>query len=326
MAGYRIIMEGEGMKRIITAVIASLLMITILTGCNNSISGTSGKSGQTVKIGIMPDVDSLPFIVAKEAGFFKDFGVNVELIMFKGAPDRDSAFQSGNVDGVVSDLLAAIFAVNGGFDVKITSHTDGRYIFLASSQSGAKKVTDLKGKEIGLSNNTIIEYSIDAMLKSAGLKPEDIKKIPISQIPVRLEMLKSGKLGGACLPDPLATLAEESGAVAVGDTSKTGNTLGTVLFSKKSIDEKRSEITKVYEAYERAKEELNRNGDKYRPILVDKGGFPEGVKDVLKFPQYKKSYLPSEDDFESVYKWIMDKGLVKKNVDYNTIIAGEFIK
>lgn len=308
------------MKKLLSFAVSLFLLFSILAGCQ------SNKPGQTVKIGLMSDVDSLPFIIAREAGYFKDAGVNVELVMFKGAPDRDSAFQSGNVDGVVSDMLGAIFAANGGFDAKITSHTDGRYIFLASSQSGAKKLADLKGKEIGLSKNTIIEYSIDSMLIKEGLKPEDIKKTAIPQIPVRLEMLKSGQLAGACLPDPLATLAEKSGALALGDTAQTGSTLGVVLFSQKSIDSKKDEIKKVYQAYERAKEELNKNGDKYRSILVEKAGFPGEVKDIIKFPVYKKSFLPAQSDFDQVYKWIKDKNLIDKNVDYKSIVDGEFIK
>lgn len=278
----------------------------------------------TVKIGLMPDVDSLPFIVADEAGYFKEAGVNVELVMFKGAADRDSAFQSGNVDGVVSDLLAAVFASDGGFDVRIISHTDGRYIFLASSQSGAKNIRDIKGGEIGLSSNTIIEYSIDCMLKDAGLKPEDIKKTPIPQIPVRLEMLKSGKITGACLPDPLATLAEKDGAVALSDTGSSGSTLGVILFSQKSLLQKNEEIHKVYNAYEKAKEELNKNGDKYRSILVEKAGFPEEVKDTIVFPEYKKSFIPSEGDFKKVLVWMKEKQLIKKDISYSSIITREF--
>lgn len=308
------------MKRLISIMVSGILISFILAGC-----GSGKPSDKTVRIGLMPDVDSLPFIVAREAGYFKDAGVNVELDMFKGAQDRDSAFQSGNEDGVVSDMLAAIFDANGGFDVKITSHTDGKYIFLASSQSGAKTLNDLKGKDIGLSSNTIIEYSIDAMLKNAGMKPEDVIKVPVPQVPVRLEMLSSGKLAGACLPDPLASQAEKDGAVALEDTSSMDSTLGVVLFSQKALDEKKDEINKVYEAYERAKEELNKNGGKYRSILVEKAGFPESVKDTIKFPNYRKSFLPPETDFENVYKWMKDKGLVNKDIDYASITDGEFV-
>jgi NitT/TauT family transport system substrate-binding protein len=312
-------------KKFLSVIIILLFLSTIFTGCSSKSS--TGKAGKVLRIGLLQDVDSLPFIVAQENGYFSDEGVTVELQVFKSAPERDSAFQSGNVDGVVSDMLAAIFAKNGGFDAKITSHTDGRYIFLASKQSGAKNISDLKNGEIGLSKNTIIEYSVDTMLKNAGLNPDsDVKKDVIPQMPVRLEMLKSGQITAACLPDPLATMAEKDGAVPVGDTGSSGTTLGVMLFSQKSIDEKKDEIKRAYNAYERAKEELNKNGDRYRPMLVEKAGFPEPVKDIIKFPEYRKSALPSKNDFESAYKWMKEKGLVDKDIDYDSIVSREFLK
>jgi NitT/TauT family transport system substrate-binding protein len=323
-----IIYGGIKMKRILLFIIVFALLSSILTGCNynNAAQNAEPKANKTVKIGLLPDVDSLPFIVAKEAGFFKETGVSVELVTFKSAQERDSAFQSGNVDGVVSDMLAAILAINGGFKVKITSHTDGKYKLLASKQSGAKQVSDLRGGEIAISKNTIIEYSVDAMLKNKGINPEDIKKTVIPQIPVRLQMLDSGKISAACLPDPLATQAEKNGAIVLDDTGKLGNTLGVMLFSEASIKDKKDEIKRVYESYELAKEELNKNSDKYRSILVEKAGFPETVKDIIQFPKYKKSYLPTMDDFNLIYNWMKDKELVKKNIDYNNVVTKEFIK
>lgn len=73
-----------------------------------------------ITIGVMPDTDSLPFIIAAEKGFFAEEGVKVNIQQFKSAMDRDAAMQSGNLDGSVSDVLAAAFARSGGFDVRIT--------------------------------------------------------------------------------------------------------------------------------------------------------------------------------------------------------------
>lgn len=311
------------MKKLLSIIIAISLTAGILSSCSKP---SKNQEEQTVRIGIMTDVDSLPFIIAMENGYFKDAGVNAELEVFKSAADRDSAFQSGNVDGVVSDMLAVALAYNGGFGIKITSHTDGRYIFLSSKQSNAKSIADLKDKEIGISQNTIIEYSVDAMLKSEGMSPSDVKKTAIPQMPVRLEMLRSGKIAGACLPDPLATLAEKDGAVAVGDTAKSGTVLGVMMFSDKAIETKKEGIRKVYGAYERAKEELNKNGDKYRSLLVDKAGFPEEVKDIIKFPEYKKSFIPSKSNFDEVVSWLKDKKLIDKDIDYSSVVTEEFIK
>ena len=52
----------------------------------------------TVRIGILPIVDALPFFVAKEKGFFKGLPLPVELIPFRSAVERDAAFQTGKLD------------------------------------------------------------------------------------------------------------------------------------------------------------------------------------------------------------------------------------
>ena len=51
--------------------------------------------------------------------------------------DRDSALQSGNLDGAVSDMLAVAFAKDGGFDVKVTSMTDGSYKLIAGKDAAS---------------------------------------------------------------------------------------------------------------------------------------------------------------------------------------------
>ena len=126
----------------------------LVAGCSSdtqqSTDNTQEKAGgdTVLKVGLMPDIDSVPFIIAQEKGFFKDEGVTVELQHFKSAMDRDSALQSGNLDGGVSDMLAAGFAKAGGFDVKMTSMTDGNYCLIAGTANNAASISEMKGQNI----------------------------------------------------------------------------------------------------------------------------------------------------------------------------------
>ena len=85
------------MKKLLVLIIC--LGLLAVTGCTSdtqqSADNSKNASDTTLKIGLMPDIDSIPFIIAEEKGFFKDEGVNVELQHFKSAMDRDSALQSG---------------------------------------------------------------------------------------------------------------------------------------------------------------------------------------------------------------------------------------
>ena len=65
-----------------------------------------------------------------------------------------------------------------------------------------------------------MEYLADRMLVAEGLKPEEIAKIEVGQIPVRFEQLMNGNLKAAALPDPLAQGAIAGGARLIVDDTE----------------------------------------------------------------------------------------------------------
>ena len=67
----------------------------------------------------------------------------MDIQQYKSAMDRDSALQSGNLDGAISDMLAVAFAKSGGFEVKVTSFTDGSYKLIASGSDETEAVETL---------------------------------------------------------------------------------------------------------------------------------------------------------------------------------------
>ena len=239
------------MKKIIAFLFLPLLFLT--AGCG----GGSKQELGTLKIGLMPDTDSVPFIIAQEKGYFAEEGLNVELHSFKSAMDRDSALQSGNLDGAVSDLLAVAFAKDGGFDVKVTSMTDGSYKLVAAPGTEKLSVKELAGKEVAVSRNTIIEYVTDHILESNSMSGDDIAKVVIPQIPTRLELLQSSKLAAATLPEPMASVAVHNGCRFLTGSDELGINPGVILFTEKRTKKKRAEIQAMYRAYNKAVPYLN---------------------------------------------------------------------
>ncbi|MDK2933790.1 MAG: NitT/TauT family transport system substrate-binding protein [Clostridiales bacterium] len=300
------------MKKMILIVLCSFLLL-IFTGCNSQLN-------EKITIGLMPDVNSVPFIIAAEKGLFKEQGLNVETQLFMSAVERDAALQAGKIDGCVSDILAVVFARQGGFDVKMTSVTDGDYVLLASKHSNIDNIRDLKNVEIGLSTNTIIEYVTDTILTKNGLKEEEIKRMPIPKIPIRLEMLENGKIYGACLPQPLATLAEEKGAKVIATSSKQGLAPSVMVFNSDIIKQKKQAIKKIYEAYNQAVQLINDNPSSFMDLIVQKAKFPPEIRDAVQLPQYKKAELPKQEDVNEVLNWMEKKGLLKRQFKYNDMV------
>ena len=142
--------------------------ITAIILFSTSCSSDSSTDDNKLTIGILPDVDSVPFLIAQQKNFFTDEGITVDIKQFKSASERDSAFQTGNLDAVVSDMLAAEFLQAGSFDVETLMSTDGNYcIILGNGQNG----DEIIGKDVALSKNTIMEYVTDKILESKGINP-----------------------------------------------------------------------------------------------------------------------------------------------------------
>lgn len=307
-------------KRVGCLALAAAAMLAV-AGCGTgSQSAGSGKM-QELSIGLMPDTDSLPFLIAEEKGYFADEGVKVDLKPFKSAMDRDSAMQSGHLDGAVSDMLAAAFAKDGGFDVKVTSSTDGSYKLIAGKAEPAADVKGLRGKDVSVSRNTIIEYVTDEILAKDGLKGDDINKVIIPQIPTRLEMLQNGKLAAATLPEPMASIAIYNGGRLLKSSDDLGINPGVILFTDKATKDKQKEIQAMYRAYNRAVDYLNSaSREEYIDFVIEKAGFPPAAKEALKLPTYHKAALPKEQDVTDCIKWLNDKDLVKETYGYDDLV------
>ena len=65
-------------------------------------------------VGLMPAVDAAPMLLAAERGYFAAEGVEVELVVFASASERQVALQTGAVDGTITDLVAFVYNVQGG--------------------------------------------------------------------------------------------------------------------------------------------------------------------------------------------------------------------
>ena len=318
------------MKKILLYLLTSITIFTF-TACGKSkeTNNTAAENApkKTITIGVLPDTDSVPFVIADKKGYFEKAGVQVKIEQFKSAKDRDSAFQSGNLDGVITDVLAVTFAKEGGFDVKITSKTDGNYKLLAGKSSGIDSVDKLKGKSVAISQNTLIEYATDKLLEYAKYTEKDIRKEVVPQIPVRLEMLQYGKVDAATLPEPMATLAVKNGAVVIDSTDKHGINPGVMAFTSKAMKESSKEIKAVYEAYNQAVDYINKEAvASYVDILIKEIGFPEDMKDSIVLPKYTKAQMSKEKDVTEVLEWMKSKSLIKNSYQFKDLINEEFVK
>ena len=311
------------MKKLLFLVSVLVMIVLSAAGCGNTADKTAGnKELQEINIGLMPDIDSVPVIMAQEKGYFAEEGLKVNIQQFKSAMDRDAALQSGNLDGAISDMLAVAFAKSGGFDVKVTAFTNGSYKLIAGKDAEVNSIHDLIGKDVAISKNTIIEYVTDQITATNNMPENSLNKVVIPQIPTRLEMLQNGKLAAATLPEPMGSIAIYNGCKYITGSDELGINPGVMMFTSKAVESKKAELQAFYRAYNKAVAYLN-DTDKaqYMDIVIEKSGFPAAAKDALVLPKYRPAGLPKQQDVTDCLTWMNQKNLIKQNYTYDDIVV-----
>ncbi|MCF7952674.1 MAG: ABC transporter substrate-binding protein [Spirochaetales bacterium] len=274
-----------------------------------------------IRIGILPDADSLPFLVAEHEGLYEDFGAPIELVNFRSPVERDAAFQAGKLDGMIGDTLGALFLEQGGEDITVTSNTSGRYGIAAAPGSDVSSLEDMKNEPIGISSNTIIEYAVHALFSKAGIADDHVSVQAVAKIPIRMELLLQGAISGACLPEPLYSLVIARGAVPVQDTTALKSAPGILLFSSEIVKERKEALQAIYLAYDAAGKRIDADPDAYRDFLVDHAGFPPDVRDSYDFVTYGRLYIPGEEEIAEVEGWMLEKNLLDEPLAYEELVS-----
>ena len=303
-------------------IVSILLIIGICISCSGS------KKDNTITLGVMSSMDYLPLAIAQREGYFEKHGVNVSIQKFISATERDVALQSGVVDGVVTDYTSAALVNAGGFDLKLTSKCQAPFYIVSGKETGINNLSELKGKKIAVSQNTVIDFCVDVALNSVGLAETDVEKVEINKIPLRLEMLRNNKIDATGLPDPLGLIAESEGNKLLVSMDSLGYTVTGIVFTQKAIDDKGEAIKLMYKAYNDGVDYLKSHSiNDIKDILVKDMRFPENLVNQAQIPAYTIAQAPasSDKDIQEVIKWLIGRKLIPESFDAANMIDNRFV-
>ena len=297
------------------------LFALLFSTCTNK-SSEQDNDETHLYIGVMSSMDYLPLAVAQEYGFFEKEGISVDINKFYSANERDAAFQSENLDGTILDYTGAAIQRAGGINLKLTSQCDGSFVLIAGEESGVTTIPDLVDKRLAVSRNTVIDFCTDFLLQASNISPDYVEKVEINKIPLRLEMLRNGKIDATMLPDPFATIALQSGGKKIIDINDMDLRVTGIAFHDDVIATKEGAIKSFYRAYNQAIELINsKPSSDFNDLLVAEIGVPLELVGTIKLPKYTKAQLPQENDLQLVDKWLKTKELVPADFDINSLIA-----
>jgi NitT/TauT family transport system substrate-binding protein len=286
----------------------------------------------TIRIAVLPVLDTLPLYVAESQGFFAEHNLQVEFVPVASAPERDQLMQAGQVDAMLNEVVSTLFynAEQPRITIvrfaRVATEEYPLFRILAAPGSGIQQVADLKGVPIGISDGTVIEYTTDRLLEHAGFSPQDIAYQSVPKIPDRLALLGSGQLLAANLPDPVASLALLNGAsVVLDDTSYPEISHSVYSFSRTFLEQNPQAVRVFLAAVEEAVTAINADKTRWDELLIARALLPEALIGSYTLPDFPTASVPSLAQFNDAHEWAKAKGYISLPMQYADSVDASFL-
>lgn len=313
------------------SVVAALLLST---GCRQ-------KSGlRTYKIGLGPFVGFGPLYLARDKGFFKDVGIDAELVVLTGLAERNSALKAGRIDALAAPV--DYFVLSAGNNLKATiamaiDDSNGADGIVANAS--IKTIADLRGKTVAFQRGLPSEFFLRALLQQNGLSLKDIK-------PVDMETAQGGaafiskQVDAAVLWDPWLTKASQQGNGHILASSKDYPNLivDCLGFNQRVVANSPQDVQAIVNAVLKAIDYWKAHPDEANAIMA-----PYFQVDASKYAQIlegidfcdlarNKKYFGTQQDPGPIFKvaerasaiWL-DAKVIAEPVKPEDIISVEFI-
>jgi len=282
----------------------------------------------TLKIGSLPRVFDMVLYTAQQEGIFEKNNIKVEIVPFTSVVERNTAFLAGQLDGFVDSIWEAVNIDKDQEICKVVGHNlmPDMFVLVASPSAGITSPEQLKGKEIGTSTGTIMEYALNSLLASAGVSSKDITASNVPKMPLRLEMLMQGKLPAALFTPPLSAQALSGGAVKLLDDSRQQLAGPGLIFSVNAVDTKKTGVTGFVNSWQQTVKLINADPEKYRSLLVSTAMVPEALAATYQVPAFPEVRIPTEAEVKTLADWMKSNGLITADIPYSRVVDKSFIK
>ena len=297
------------------------LFVFCLIGCGTEPDNTgSQKKSEKIKIGYIPIADCSQIFIAQEKGFFKDEGLDIELVSFQGGPQILEALGGGSINIGFSNLVSLALANEKGIDfraitggpVEEANHIENA--ILVSKNSNIKSAQDLTGKKIAINaKKNIIELMVKEYLRKYNVDINSIQFVE-AKFPEMQNALKANQVDAIAIIEPFVT-------VALKDTSivKLANYINDVIprleissyhSSLKWIDANHETIKKFQNAMSVATKYCLENPDEVKKTLTIYSKVEPKILNEAMMPTFIDKI--SEDNFQVlIEKMKRDSMLVK---------------
>jgi NitT/TauT family transport system substrate-binding protein len=171
-----------------------------LAGC-----GKEDRQPRRLRVGLIPRFTLAPLYLADELGFFREAGLQVELLPFQDAPAMLTLLVGGGIQaafviptaGFLNAVLrGARLRIVASRDIAVPSCTTGGAVFghVKSFPNGLRDLRALKGKRVAVHGlMSLPAFFLDQLLASAGMTTTDIRLVFMSY-PEAAAAVTAGKI------------------------------------------------------------------------------------------------------------------------------------
>jgi NitT/TauT family transport system substrate-binding protein len=194
-------------RRAVPYLALALVVALVLGACAGSSNGASSKKDKakiSVAFGLTLGNSSNPFAwIGKELGYFDQEGIDPDIISLQGDSARgDAMLTSGQLDVGIFGLEQVLRTAAAGRPIKAHAvynvQSRSQYEGVVLPSSGITKLTDLKGKKVGIPQlGATLETYVNAVLADGGLAAADVKYVATGIGAPMGEALRKGQVDAA---------------------------------------------------------------------------------------------------------------------------------
>lgn len=271
------------MKKTLVLIFALAIVMGTFAGCSsnskgsNEVSGSndtndtsaSGLSGKTLIVGTMANALGLPVRQAEKAGYFKDAGLDVEVMLFATGAPINEAMAANQLDLAVSGM-ASVYALGTGRYTYVGDGciTVGGQAMYARSDAEFAKTSGpieglfgekeaLKGADVLGPLATTAHYQSIKYMEAFGLTTDDFNMVSMDYAQAYQAFI-TGKGDLIATIPPYSNQLDDSGYIRVCDVSLVmGSPIVDTIYAQNKVAEERREDVKAFlDCYYRACEDL----------------------------------------------------------------------
>lgn len=194
-----------------------------------------------------------PLVIAKEKGFLRAEGLDVEISFLEGVAEKNSALIRGAIDGVGHTADAAV--------VSAASGVDGQIVFVFDRSLGADgilarrditSVSQLRGKRVALEPGFTGHFFFLALLREAAMTASDVQIVPMDTGSAGSTFV-AGKVDAAATWEPwigkvAASAGTLNGHVLITSRERPGLIIDVLYMNRATVQNRRSDVIALIRA------------------------------------------------------------------------------